>query len=403
MDLIQRALELVDQLEGHTLEIRHAIHCNPELSFKEFETSALVRRELERMGIPYELSPVEPGVIATIDSGRPGKLLMLRADMDALPIQEDTGLPFASRNDGVMHACGHDVHTSNLLAVAEVLWNTRDAWDGRVRLVFQPGEENGGGGRQMIEHGLMDELPDACFALHVMPGDPGVIVLGTGPLTAYSDGFWVTVHGRAAHSSTPEKGVDAVQIAAATITSLNLLTSKHVDPLDASTLNVGTVSGGSAPNVVADTVELSGMMRNSNPEAREVLFERIEQVSKQTAELMGGTADVRFRVGYASVYNDERLAAFAEGAFREGESALYAGITPTGSGPQGWLKTGNQLSMGAEDFGFYAQKAPSCLIWVGTGGESPTNHSPRFTVEEPYVKLCTRAMTLFALEYLMRG
>lgn len=403
MDLIQRALELVDRLEGHTLENRHAIHCNPELSFKEFETSALVRRELERMGIPYELSPVEPGVIATIDSGRPGKLLMLRADMDALPIQEDTGLPFASRNEGVMHACGHDVHTANLLAVAEVLWNTRDAWDGRVRLVFQPGEENGGGGRQMIEHGLMDELPDACFALHVRPDMPGTIVLGTGPMTAFSDGFWVDIHGEAAHSSTPERGVDAIQIAAATITNLNLITAKNVDPLESSTLNVGVVHGGSAPNIVADSVELVGMIRNATPEARDVMFKRIEEVSTSTAAVMGGTADVRFRIGYAAVINDARLAAFATDVFTGHEGDLFAGLTPDGRAPEGWMLTGDQCSLGAEDFGFYAQKAPSCLIWVGTGGDSPTNHSPHFTVEEPYVKFCTRAMTLFALEYLTRG
>ena len=177
MELTQRIIALSDQLEEQTLKLRHAIHCNPELSFKEKETSALVQRELTRIGIPYELSPVEPGVVGMIDSGKPGKLLLLRADMDALPIQEATGLPFASQNEGVMHACGHDVHTANLLAVAEILWNTRDAWKGRVKLVFQPGEENGGGGRQMIEQGLMDELPDACFAIHVMPSTPGILSL----------------------------------------------------------------------------------------------------------------------------------------------------------------------------------------------------------------------------------
>lgn len=402
MDPIQRALELIDELEPHTLELRREIHQHPELSFKEQQTSAVVRRELERIGIPYELSPVEPGVVATIDSGRPGKLLLLRADMDALPIQEDTGLPFASEVDGVMHACGHDVHTSNLLAVAEILWNTRDAWSGRVRLVFQPGEENGGGGRQMIEHGLMDELPDACFALHVLPCAPGVITLGTGPMTAFSDGFWVTIHGTAAHSSTPEMGVDAIQIAASTITNLNLICPKNIDPLESSTLNIGVVKGGSAANVVADTVELTGMMRNATREARDIMFKRIEEVATSTAAVMGGTADVRFRIGYASVYNDAALARFAEGVFEDHEGDLFSGITETGRAPKDWMLTGNQLSLGAEDFGFYAQKAPSCLIWVGTGGASPTNHNPHFTVEEPYIKLCTRAMTLFALEYLTK-
>uniref|UniRef100_UPI003A949875 M20 metallopeptidase family protein n=1 Tax=Thermophilibacter sp. TaxID=2847309 RepID=UPI003A949875 len=173
MDLIQRALELVDRLEGHTLENRHAIHCNPELSFKEFETSALVRSELERMGIPYELSPVEPGVIATIDSGRPGKLLMLRADMDALPIQEDTGLPFASRNEGVMHACGHDIHTAVLLGSARIFKSMENRLPGTVKLFFQPAEETVGGAKTMIDEGCMS-FPDvkAVLGLHVDPTIP---------------------------------------------------------------------------------------------------------------------------------------------------------------------------------------------------------------------------------------
>lgn len=402
MELTQRIIALSDQLEEHTLNLRHAIHCNPELSFKEKETSALVQRELARIGIPYELSPVEPGVVGMIDSGKPGKLLLLRADMDALPIQEATGLPFASQNEGVMHACGHDVHTANLLAVAEILWNTRDAWNGRVKLVFQPGEENGGGGRQMIEQGLMDELPDACFAIHVMPSTPGIFTVGSGPLTAYSDGFWVTVHGEAAHSSTPEKGVDAIQIAASIITNLNLITAKNLNPLESSTLNIGCIKGGAAANVIADTVELNGMMRNATPKARDTMFRRIEEVAKGTAAMMGGSADVRYRIGYASVYNDEALAGFASRVFTDHEAELFGGISQEGKAPEGWMLTGNQLSLGAEDFGFYAQKAPSCLVWIGTG-DNASNHHPNFMVEEPYIKLCTRAMALFAAEYLTNG
>ena len=398
MELTQRIIALSDQLEEQTLKLRHAIHCNPELSFKEKETSALVQRELTRIGIPYELSPVEPGVVGMIDSGKPGKLLLLRADMDALPIQEATGLPFASQNEGVMHACGHDVHTANLLAVAEILWNTRDAWKGRVKLVFQPGEENGGGGRQMIEQGLMDELPDACFAIHVMPSTPGIFTVGSGPLTAYSDGFWVTVHGEPAHSSTPEKGVDAIQIAASIITNLNLITAKNLNPLESSTLNIGCIKGGAAANVIADTVELNGMMRNATPKARDTMFRRIEEVAKGTAAMMGGSADIRYRIGYASVYNDEALAGFASRVFTGHEAELFGGISQEGKAPEGWMLTGNQLSLGAEDFGFYAQKAPSCLVWIGTG-DNASNHHPNFMEEEPYIKLCTRAMALFAAEY----
>lgn len=398
-EITDEIVKLSNELEEHTIQIRRKIHNNPELSFQENKTSELVISELKRIGIPYTLSPVKPGIIATIDSGKAGKLLMLRADMDALPIQEDTGLPFASSTPNVMHACGHDVHTSNLISVAEILQRTKKDWNGRVKLVFQPGEENGGGGRRMIENGLMDELPDACFALHVMPFDRGVITLGTGAVTSYSDGFYINIKGVAAHSSTPQKGVNAINIAAAIINSLNTVLTSNVSPLDSSTMNIGVIKGGHAPNVIADSVELNGMMRNETPEARAVMLERIQKIVEGTAQTLGGSGQVRFRTGYAATYNDPGLAKFAENVFTSNKESLYRGIIDGTDVPGNWLKTGKQFSLSAEDFGFYAQKAPSCFIWVGTGGES-TNHSPKFTVEERYIKLCTRAMALFSLEYL---
>ena len=402
MNLTQRIVALSDQLEEHTLKIRRAIHSHPELSFDEKRTSELVKRELSRMGIPWENSPAEPGVVGMIDSKKPGKLVLLRADMDALPIRETTGLPFASQTEGVMHACGHDVHTANLLAVAEILQNTKDAWNGRVKLVFQPGEESGGGGRQMVEQGLLDEKPDACFAIHVMPGEPGIFTVGSGPLTAYSNAFWITVHGRAAHSSTPEMGVDAIQIAASMITHLNLLTAKSVSPLTSSTLSVGCIKGGAALNVVADTVELSGIMRNATLEARTTMLRRLEETVKGTAAMMGGTADVRYRIGYASVYNNEELAAFASRLFARRQAELFAGIGDGAMAAGDFLRTGSQLTLDAEDFGFYSEKAPSLMVWIGTGGKA-LRHQPDFLVEEPYIKLCTRAMALLAAEFLGDG
>ena len=371
MNLTQRIVALSDQLEEHTLKIRRAIHSHPELSFDEKRTSELVKRELSRMGIPWENSPVEPGVVGMIDSKKPGKLVLLRADMDALPIRETTGLPFASQTEGVMHACGHDVHTANLLAVAEILQNTKDAWNGRVKLVFQPGE-------------------------------PGVFTVGSGPLTAYSNAFWITVHGRAAHSSTPEMGVDAIQIAASMITHLNLLTAKSVSPLTSSTLSVGCIKGGAALNVVADTVELSGIMRNATLEARTTMLRRLEETVKGTAAMMGGTADVRYRIGYASVYNNEELAAFASRLFARRQAELFAGIGDGAMAAGDFLRTGSQLTLDAEDFGFYSEKAPSLMVWIGTGGKA-LRHQPDFLVEEPYIKLCTRAMALLAAEFLGDG
>ena len=400
MELMEQICKLTDELEPHMLEIRHQIHERPELAFHEFETSALVKRELERMQVPYEESPCRPGIVAVVDSGKPGKLLMLRADMDALPVQEKTGLPYASKTPGVMHACGHDVHTSNLLTVAEILNRTKDQWSGKVKLVFQPAEEHGGGGREMIKAGLMEEVPDACFALHVETGKKGMLAVSTGYLTAYSDGYTLTVHGKAAHSSTPEAGTDAIYIAASIVTALHGMMPRNLSPMERSTLNIGLISGGSAANIIADEVEMSLMMRNLSKEARDVMCSRIEKLAQGIAEAMGGSCDCDFHPGYAAVYNDKEFSGFVADTFRKYEKLLYGNFS--WEQPKEWLKTGETPLLGAEDFGFYSQKAPSCMIWVGVC-EDASKHSPEFCVDESYMKLCTRAMAMVAAEYLSRG
>lgn len=395
--LQEELVRLSDELEEQTLRLRHEIHQCPELSFQEFKTSQLVMRELDRIGIPYEKSPQEPGIIAVIDSGRPGKFLMLRADMDALPIQEKTGLPFGSQVPGVMHACGHDVHTANLLAVGELLFRTRERWNGKVKLVFQPAEENGGGGREMIKAGLMEEKPDACFALHVKNGASGLIYLKQKYLSSYSDGYTLTIHGRAAHSSMPEEGVDAIYIASAVVSALHGIASRNLSPMAQATLNVGTIHGGSVPNIIADQAVLGVMMRNVSRESRDVMRHQIETLAKGITESMGGTCDIAFRAGYPAVYNDVEFTKTVEQAFRSNADRLYENM---GDGrPEGWLVTDLDPMLGAEDFGFFAQEAPSCMIFVGTGGDAPM-HNPGFQVDERYIKLCTRAMAFVAAEYL---
>ena len=396
MKVIDKIVRLSDEGEAHAIEIRRKIHEHPELAFQEKETCKLVRAELEAMGIPYAVSPVETGTIAEIDSGKTGKLLLLRADMDALPIQEMTDLPYASKVPNVMHACGHDVHTANLLAVARILNQMKEEWNGRVKLVFQPAEEKGGGGREMIKHGLFDEMPDACMAMHVDVSAPGTVTIGKGSISAFSDGCEIVIHGKTTHSSKPETGVDAVQIAAAVITALYQITAKNVSPKEASTLNVGRISGGLAGNIVADEVRLQVMMRNATKEARSAMFESVERISKGIAQAMGGTADTYFREGYASVYNDEALSDFVAGVVKEHANQLFAGYEET---PNGFLRTGNLLTLGAEDFGFYAQKAPSCFMRMGTGIYAST-HNEKFRVDEAYIKFMTRVMSLAAVEYL---
>lgn len=396
MELVEKICQISDELEQHTIEIRRQIHKNPELSYKEMQTSALVRKELERMGVSYEESPVKPGIIATIDSGKPGKFLMLRADMDALPIQEETDYEFASQNPNVMHACGHDVHTANLLAVAEVLNRTKEDWRGKVKLVFQPAEEYGGGGREMIKAGLMEEMPDACFALHVDNTEEGQVLIGKGFLTAYSDGYMLTVHGRAAHSSTPEEGVDAIDIAASIVTALHGIASRNLGPMGHGTLNIGTIKGGLAGNIIADKVEMTCMMRSLNDKSREVMRERIASLASGIAEAKGGSCECEFSAGYAAVYNNEAFSEYVYDTLNKYGSALYQGPL---AAAKSRLKIGSYPMLAAEDFGFYSQKVPSCLVWIGVGEGAP-KHNSHFCVNEDCIKFCTRTMALIAADFL---
>ena len=380
------------------IKIRRDFHEYPELSGKEEETAKKVAAYLKEMGCDQVIEHVGGhGVIGVIKGASEGGVVALRADMDALQIQEMNETEYRSRNDGVMHACGHDNHMTGLLGAAKLLLERRDQIHGTVKLVFQPAEENGGGGREMIKAGLMEEKPDACFALHVKNGTSGLIYLKQKYLSSYSDGYTLTIHGRAAHSSMPEEGVDAIYIASAVVSALHGIASRNLSPMAQATLNVGTIHGGSAPNIIADQAVLGVMMRNVSRESRDVMRHQIETLAKGITESMGGTCDIAFRAGYPAVYNDVEFTKTVEQAFRSNADRLYENM---GDGrPEGWLITDLDPMLGAEDFGFFAQEAPSCMIFVGTGGDAPM-HNPGFQVDERYIKLCTRAMAFVAAEYL---
>ncbi len=396
MNITDRINKLADEGAERTISIRREIHRHPELCFNEYNTAKIVRDELESAGIPYEISPVETGTIALIDSGKPGKLLLLRADMDALPINEQTGLDFASEVPDVMHACGHDVHTANLLAVGRILNEMKNAWSGRIKLVFQPAEEHGGGGREMIKAGLFDEMPDACIAMHVAVDPEGTITIGSGSVSAFTDTLNVTIHGRSGHSSRPETGVDAIQIAALVITAIYQVVSKNIDPLDCATLNVGMISGGMAGNIIPDKVQFRVMARNATKSSRDTMFEHVAELARGIAESMGGSAELEYNPGYEAVVNDEKLSEWASDVIRSNSDKLFEGI---GEKPKNYLVGGSLSALTGEDFGFYAEKAPSCFITVGTGESSPP-HTEKFMVNEDYIKLMTRAMSLLAVEFM---
>ena len=398
--LLDQVEELSNRYEGDVLALRRAIHADPELSFHEVRTAARVKQALEEIGLSPRCGIAGTGIIADLQGAGPGKTLLLRADMDALPLEEDNDLPFRSQNEGVMHACGHDVHTANLVGVARILYRLREQWNGTVRFVFQPAEESGGGGREMIKAGIMDDLPiDASMALHTMATlPPGHMSLGWNNVTSFSDRFVIRVKGKKSHSSQPQNGVDAIAIAAHIVTGINTLLLKDIDPMERATYSIGQIKGGTAPNIVASEVEMVGMMRNVTNETRQVLRQRMEQVAKGIALSYGGEAEFDFFEGYSAVHNDPRLTDFVAQTIEEYAPRWMRGIGQELPGAECLVREQRPI-LGAEDYGFYTQRVPSCFYRVATGNRSPA-HSPRFFVEEPYIKLCTRSMTTLALRYL---
>ena len=398
-----RIIELSDRYENSVLTLRREIHADPELSFKEIRTAQRVKEALEALGLTVRSGIAGTGLIADMKGRSPGKTLLLRADMDALPLQEDNNLPFCSRNPGVMHACGHDVHTANLVGVAKILHDLRSEWDGTVRFVFQPAEENGGGGREMIRAGIMDDIRiDASMALHTMASlKPGRFSLGWKNVTSYSDRFSITVWGKKTHSAQPQNGVDAINIAAHVIVAVNGLLAKIIDPMARATYSFGTINGGTAPNIIPDRVEMVGMMRNVTDETRQILREKIGSVAQGIASAMGGQADFSFFEGYSSVYNDPALTDFVAEEIEAGAAQWLADINPETDTSGDLLVREAEPILGAEDYGFYTQRVPSCFYRVATGDTSPA-HSAKFMVEEKYIKLCTRSMATLAISYLMR-
>ncbi len=391
---------LSDQYEEDVLSLRREIHGDPELSFQEFRTADRVKKALESLGLTPRCGIAGTGIVADLQGAGPGHTLLLRADMDALPLEEENDLPFRSRNEGVMHACGHDVHTANLVGVARILCQLREQWNGTVRFVFQPAEERGGGGREMIREGILDDIPiDASIALHTMATlPPGHFSLGWNNVTSFSDRFVIRVKGRKSHSSQPQKGVDAIAIAANVVTGVNTLLLKDIDPMERATYSIGQIKGGTAPNIVAGEVEMVGMMRNVTDETRQVLRRRIEEVAKGIAAAYGGEAEFQFFEGYAAVRNDPQLTDFVARTIEECAPRWLKGIGPEQSG-EACLVREQRPILGAEDYGFYTQQVPSCFYRVDTGDHAPA-HSAQFFVEEPYIKLCTRSMAALALRYL---
>ncbi|TCM93186.1 amidohydrolase [Paenibacillus sp. BK033] len=350
-------------LAGRLTDIRRELHRNPELSHEEFETTRRIKSWLEAAGIRMADYPLKTGVIAEIGTGSP--VIALRADIDALPIQEETGLPFASIVPGKMHACGHDFHTAALVGAAYLLKEQEQELKGTVRLIFQPAEEKAKGARQVIESGALEGVR-AIFGLHNKPDLPvGTIGIKGGPLMAAADGFVVEVAGRGSHAAVPEAGNDPVLTAAHIVTALQSIVSRNVGALDSAVISVTKVNSGTAWNVIPEKAVLDGTVRTFDPAVRRRVRQRFDQVAAGVAAAFDTTAVVRWIEGPPPVYNDEGL---AELAWREAERLKLLPVSPV-------------PSLAGEDFAAYQQQVPGLFVFVGTDGPKEWHH-PAFDLDE---------------------
>ena len=363
---VARVEEGIAAFIGEFKTLRQDLHRHPELSFQEHRTAAIVAERLAAWGYEVTTGIAGTGVVGRLVRGNgSGKSLGIRADMDALPITEATGLPYASENAGVMHACGHDGHTTVLLAAARFLAES-GRFDGTLNLIFQPAEENGGGANRMIAEGLFERFPcDAIFGLHNWPcvgaGHFGCV---NGPAMASVDQITVTVRGKGGHGAAPHETVDPVVAAAHIITALQTVVSRNVDPLDMGVVTVGSIHGGAAPNVIPESVELKLTARAFKPEVRAILQERIPAIVRAQAESFGATAEVQYRPGYPAVLNHDAETALARSVAVDtfGAARVDAGFRPRTA---------------SEDFAFMLLQRPGSYVFVGNG-DGASLHSPYY-------------------------
>lgn len=359
------------------VELRRDIHAHPELAFEEHRTAGLVAERLHAWGYAVTEGIGGTGVLGQLQRGN-GRRLGLRADMDALPIQEAAENNWASRIPGRMHACGHDGHTATLLAAAERLSRNSD-WQGTLNLIFQPAEEGGGGALRMMEDGLFEKAPcDALFAFHNMPGFPaGQLIFREGPAMASSDYLTVRLHGVGGHGALPHHTKDPVVAAAATVMALQTVVARNVDPLKPAVVTVGAVHAGEANNVIPSEARLEISLRALDPEVRKDMRRLVDQLIHLQAESFGLRADCQWREGYAVLVNSPVETQFALAVAREtfGEDRVVA------QGP---------MLMGSEDFSFMLQRLPGCYLLIGNGNEAGTHgcmvHNPGYDFNDAIIE-----------------
>lgn len=387
-NLKEKIKTLASSYSDSFIEVRHHLHANPELSYEEFQTSRFIQQRLGEFGIPYKVM-AGTGVIGIIEGKKPSKrIVALRADIDALPIEEKNDVPYRSQNKGVMHACGHDVHTTCLLGAAKILNELKNEWEGTVKLIFQPGEERNPGGASILikEGALKDPAPSAIFGLHVHPALPvGKFSFRPGKVMASADELYFTIKGRGGHAAAPHLTTDIILVASHIVVALQQVVSRNNDPLTPSVLSICSIQGGHTTNVIPSELKMMGTFRALDETWRFKAHELIRKIATSTAESMGATIDIHIDVGYPAVINNEKL--YAE-ARTLAEDLMGAENIET-----------TEMRMGAEDFGYYSQVIPGCFFRLGVGnvqkGITATVHTPVFNIDESAIQYGIQMMAWF--------
>ena len=386
--------QLAHQFFSEIQAIRHHIHAHPELSFQEFETAKFVSNKLNEFGIEHKTGVAGTGIVALIKGKNPEhNCIALRADMDALPIIEANDCSYASKNKGVMHACGHDVHSACLLGAAKILQATKENWEGTIKLLFQPGEEKHPGGASLMiaDHALENPKPNSIYALHVYPHLPvGKVGFRSGQYMASADEIYITIHGKGGHAALPHQTIDPIAIAAQVIVSLQQITARKANPLIPSVLSFGKIEGGFATNVIPDEVNILGTFRTMDETWRAEAHQWIHDITNAICEANGATSTIEIPKGYPSLFNDPTITAQARNWANE-----YMGIENV---------VELDKRMAGEDFGFYTQHMPGCFFRIGTNTnnekfQAPV-HNAHFDIDEQALEIGMGIMAWIAINAL---
>ena len=389
-------LKLAENIEDRIINIRHKIHQNPELAFEEKETAALVEKELKKLDLKVESGIYHTGVCGLLENSNSenDRTILLRADMDALPIQEKTGKSYSSNNDGVMHACGHDGHTAILIGVAMILNKLKNEFSGNVKFVFQPAEEAEGGAKGMIEEGILENpAVDAALGLHLWGTSPkGVVEYKAGPFMASPDKFRLRIIGDGGHAAQPEKSIDPIPIASNIIDQFQNIISRRTDPLESAVISVCHIEGGDTHNVIPNEVFIEGTVRSLVPEVRDKLPEYMEKAIEKVTSIYGADYDFDYEYRFPPLINDENMADLLSKSARKilGDNKVKE------------LKKAN---MGGEDFSYFAKEVPANFFYLGmapTEDEVMKHHQAKFDVDDDVLREGMAVMVQTVIDYFKK-